>query len=147
MHTLSAYLIAWFGLVIAALPSTVVRADADGPVLVVPGSKAAFHAEVDLPEAISGRTGWQLVEIDKPGKRLAVQAVAKIAADGTRQRDGGRIVVDIPPAGDVAKTRRFRLEALPAGPEPPPHSHFRTTVQRRCELPSRRSRCSSTTMA
>jgi hypothetical protein len=119
MNTTSAHLVAWLGLVIAALPSTVVRADADRPVLVVPGSKAVFHAEVDLPEATRNHAGWQLVEIDKPGRRLAIQAIAKIAADGIRQRNGGRIVVDIPPAGDVAKPRRFRLEALPTGTNAP----------------------------
>jgi hypothetical protein len=43
--------------------------------------------------------------------RLAVQTVATMAADGTRQRDVGRIVVDIPPAGDLARPRRFRLES------------------------------------
>jgi hypothetical protein len=58
----------------------------------------------------------QLVEIDKPDNRFAVQTVAKIAADGTRQAPGGRTVVDIPPCSDATKTRRFRLETSPAVP-------------------------------
>ena len=79
-----------------------------------------------------------MVEIDKPGNRLAVQTVAKIAADGTKQRDGGRIVVEIPPADDAAKSRRFRLESSPGGSGTPPRSLFRTTVPHRCDSPSRR---------
>ena len=104
-------------LVLAAIPPLVARAD--GPVLVVPASKATLHVIANLPEKASGNGGWQLVEIDKPANRLAVQAVAKIAADGTKQGDGGRIVVDVPPGSDAAKTRRFRLEPAAAGPAAP----------------------------
>ena len=44
-------------------------------------------------------------------------------------------------ADDAAKTRRFRLEPLPAASALPPPSRFRTTVLPRSELPSRRNRC------
>jgi hypothetical protein len=106
----------FFVLIVAGIPPLAARADANGPILVVPSSTAPLHVAVDLPKTVQGNAGWQLVEVDKPGNRLAVQTVAKIAADGTRQRDGGRIVADIPPTDSAAKTRRFRLEALPAGP-------------------------------
>ncbi len=109
----------FFILILVAIPPAVARAEADGPILVVPASKARLHIVLDLPKGVHGNTGWQnweLVEVDGPGNRLAVQAVAKIAADGTRQREAGRIVVDIPPVDHGAKTRRFRLESSGAGP-------------------------------
>ncbi len=107
----------FFAVALAAIPPIVARADA--PVLVVPASKATLHVVVDLPEKESIKTGWQLVEIDKPGNRLALQGVTKIAADGTKQVEGGRIVVDVPPGSDAAKARRFRLEPLPAAASTP----------------------------
>ncbi len=115
MKTTSAFFVASFGLFVAALPPGAAGADSRSPVLVVPASKATLHIAIDLPEKVHGNTGWQLIEVDKPSNRLAIQAVAKISADGTKQRDGGRIVVDIPPAGDVAKPRQFRLQSLPKG--------------------------------
>jgi hypothetical protein len=102
-----------FTLVLAAVPPVVARA-AD-PILVVPASKATLHVLVNLPEKAPGSAAWQLIEVDKPANRLAVQTVAKIAADGSKQ-DNGRIAVDIPPGGDAAKARRFRLDSHASGP-------------------------------
>jgi hypothetical protein len=115
MNTTSAFFIASLGLIAPALYPAAAAADSDSPpVLVVPASKATLQMAVDLTEMIHGNSGWQLVEIDKPGKPIAVQTVAKIAADGTTQRNTGRIVFDIPPTDHVGKTRRFRLKAMSA---------------------------------
>jgi len=119
MNTPSTFFVATFGLIVAALPPSTARADAESPVLVVPAFKTMLHTTVDLPKNIHVSASWQLVEVDKPGNRLAVQAVAIIAADGTKQSDGGRIVVAIPPVDGAAKPRRFRLESSPAGPDIP----------------------------
>ncbi|MGO9109647.1 MAG: DUF6807 family protein [Thermoguttaceae bacterium] len=107
-----------FILILAVAP-VVARADSDSLILVVPASKATLQIAVDLPKTIHSNTGWQLVEVDKPNSRLAVQTVAKIAADGTEQRGRGRIVADIPSPGGDARTRRFRLEPSATGPGSP----------------------------
>ncbi len=112
MNTTSALFVVSFGLIVAAVPPCTVGADSQSAILVVPASTATLHAAVNVPEKVIGNAGWQLVEVDKPGNRLAVQTVAKIAADGSKQNDGSRIVVDVPPTDDAARTRRFRLEAL-----------------------------------
>ncbi len=106
-------------LILAAIAPVAARADATGPILVVSASKTPLQTVVDLPAGVRSSTGWQLVEVDKPGNRLAVQAITKIAADGTKQYASGRIVVDIPPADGVSKTRHFRLEPSPTGSRTP----------------------------
>ncbi len=119
MKTTSAFFVVSFGLVVSALPPSTARAASDSPILVVPASRVTLHIAVDLPEKVHKSNGWQLVEVDKPGNRLPAQAVAKIAADGTKQRDGGRIVAVIPPADDAPRPRRFCLEASPAATDTP----------------------------
>ncbi len=119
MNTPSAFLAASFGFIVVALHATSACADSNYPILVVTAYNLALQVAVDMPEKIGDNASWRLVEVDRPNLRLAVQKVAKIAADGTRQRAGGRIVVDIPPASDVAKPRRFRLEAVGKSPDTP----------------------------
>jgi len=115
MKTTSACFAVSLGVIAAAISPASVCADTDTPVLVVPASKATLQTAVDLPKTMHGNTRWILVEVDKPGTPLATQTIPSIAADGTKQPDRGRLVVEIPPADDGVKSRRFRLEALPSG--------------------------------
>jgi hypothetical protein len=120
MKTLLSLFVAGLGLVL--LPQPAAAAGAETTILDVPASKTAMHVVADLPKRLPG--SWRLVEVDKPHDRLAVQAIAKIAADGTIDGGASRLVVDIPGApgtpghGEAGKTRRFRLESAPspAGP-------------------------------
>ena len=97
-------------------------ASGESPVLVVPASKEALHVAVDLPPKSESKSGWQLIEIDRPGRPLAAQAICGIAADGAVKRDRSRLVAEIPPAGAEDGARRFRLQA--AGGDAPPPSVF-----------------------
>ena len=147
MKTTFPFFVASLSLIFAALPFKVAGADSESPVLFVPASKATLHIAVDLPEKIHER-GLAVGRSRKAWKSARCSSGCEIACDGTVQRDGGRIVVDIPPAGDAAKTRRFRLQSSPRQARAAqPRSHFRTTVPRRCESANGTIRCWSTTMA
>ncbi len=99
--------------------SSLASAAAESPILAVPASKKAMHVSIDLPAKSESKSGWQLVEIDRSGRPNAAQAVCGIAADGTVNRDRGRLVADIPPSGDEGGTRRFRLLPVTGGAPSP----------------------------
>ena len=115
MNTTSAFFVASFGLFVAASQPSAAGAASNSPILVVPASKATLHFAVDLPEKVRKARAGNWSRSISPAIGSPVQTVAKIAADGSKQYGGGRIVADIPPADDPAKPRRFRLEPSPTG--------------------------------
>ena len=112
--------------------SSFTTASGESPVLVVPASKEALHVSIDLPPKSESKSGWQLVEIDRPGRPIAAQAGCGIAADGAVNRDRVRLVADIPAAGDEHGTRRFRLQ--PAGDRASPPALFAFTDDKTATL-------------
>ena len=109
MNITSAPFILSLGLLAAAVPPSAARAQPADQILIVPATKAALEFVIDLPAGVHGDGDWALEEIGQPSKSVPVQTVAKIAGDGTKQPDGGRLVVCVPPAEGPDKTRRFRL--------------------------------------
>ena len=122
-------------------------ASGESPVLVVPASKEALHVAIDLPPKSESKSGWQLVEIDRPGRPLAAQAICGIAADGAVKRDRVRLLAEIPPAGDEAARGDFACKRPEATRHRPPYSLSPTTKPRRFDSRSTTSRCWRTTMA
>jgi hypothetical protein len=89
---------------------TFARAAGELPVLIVPASKEHLHVAIDQPSKTESRSGWQLVEIGRPGRPVAVQSVGGIIfADATSTRKDRQLLAEIPPSDNGHGERKFRL--------------------------------------
>jgi hypothetical protein len=90
--------------------SSFAAAYGESPVLVVPASKECLHIAIDRPSIKESRSGWQLVEIGRPERPVAVQVVSGfVFANGTSRREGRQLLAEIPPSDSGHGERKFRL--------------------------------------